>query len=232
MREVLKAKRSKAMFHLAIGMTIFVVLAFGSAAMVQPFRVERYIKPFVLIHIITSLSWMALFIYQSKLILKGKIKQHTDNVKLGLVLVIVLTLMAIYITYEWRSAARLVAESRDVIVFSLLFIWGIRKAKIGKFDWHTRLILAAALNLINPAFIRLVNALGLPVPSVILFTLAALIIVPIAYDRATLGKIHKASVVGMVISISSYVLVIAIAFSPLIDLIEILIYGSPQNVKL
>jgi len=69
--------------------------------MVQPHRIERYFKPFVIIHIILSMGWLILFTHQSRLALKGQLDKHRKNITLATILVVLSTIIAVYITYAW-----------------------------------------------------------------------------------------------------------------------------------
>ena len=139
--------KSKYIYYTGIIAIVFVILAFGVAAIVQPHRVERYFKPFVILHIIASMAWLILFVHQSRLALQGKIKEHRKNLNLATILVVFSTIIAVYITYEWGDARRLIGESREILVFAILFFASIWAIKRGKPETHKRLLLIALLNL-------------------------------------------------------------------------------------
>ncbi|MGB6036695.1 MAG: hypothetical protein WBG42_10550, partial [Cryomorphaceae bacterium] len=147
-------QKSKFIYYTGIIAIIFVVLAFGIAAVVQTHRIERYFKPFVIIHIILSMGWLILFVHQSRLAQKGQLDKHRKNVNLATTLVVLSTMIAVYITYAWGDTRRLIGESRDIVAFAILFFASIWSVKRGKPEIHKRLLLIAIMNLIGPAFTR------------------------------------------------------------------------------
>lgn len=213
-------QRSRFLRNAGIVMLTFVVVAFGAATIVQPFRLARYAKPEVIVHIVLVLSWLVLFIVQSGLARTGAIARHRKNLRLGALLVLLVTAQAIYLTYQWGDGRRFVAESRDVLAFAALFIAAVWAAKRGRFDAHKRLILIATLNLLGPAYIRLGFVLNWSIPMTILATILTWILPPVAYDLVTRRAIHWASIAGIVFSIATYALMLVIVFSPLMGAIE------------
>jgi hypothetical protein len=213
-------RRSRFLLYTGIVIFVFVVIAFGAAAIVQPFRLARYAKPEVIVHIVLVLSWVILFIVQSRLAGAGAITRHRKNLRLGALLVFLITIQGIYLTYKWGDALRLIGESRDVLAFAALFIAAIWAARKGRFEAHKRLMLIAALNLLGPAHIRLGFVLDWSIPTVILATVLTWILPPIAYDLLSRRAIHWATITGIAFSIVTYALVLAIVFSPAIVVIE------------
>jgi hypothetical protein len=219
-----QAKQSRFIWYTGIVMFVFVILIFAIVAIVQPFRLERYFKPIVVIHIALAMSWLLFFVYQSRLVVRGKIGRHQKNLYVGILTVPIIVINALYITYDWGEAQRLVGESRDVLVFAILFFVSIRAAIKGNFATHKRQMLIACLNLINPAFIRISYILDLSTLILVLLSLLSCVIIPIAYDLVTIGKIHRATLGGLSFTIITYALMIAIVFSPLMEHIESILY--------
>jgi hypothetical protein len=213
-------QHSRFLRNTGIVMLVFVVVAFGAAATVQPFRLARYAKPLVIVHIVLVLGWLVLFIVQSRLAGAGAIVKHRKNLRLGALLVLLLTAQAIYLTYQWGDAQRFVAESRDVLAFAALFMAAVWAARRGRFEAHKRLILIASLNLMGPAYIRLGFVLDWSIPAGILATILTWILPPVVYDLLTRRAIHWASIAGIVFSIATFVLMLVIVFSPFIGVIE------------
>lgn len=225
MTEITQTQQSKFLWYTGVVAIIFVIFAFGGAAIVQPFRLERYLKPFVIIHIISAMGWLILFTYQSKLALSGRFEKHRKNLKIGTTLVIITTLFSIYITFAWGDARRFIGESRDVLVFAILFFASIWAVKRGRTETHKSLMLIACLNLFNPAFSRLGFIFDWPVSVGVLASFLTWIIVPLSYDLLTKRKVHKATIGGIVFTVTSFALVIGIVFSPLMEKIELFLYG-------
>lgn len=212
------------MWYISIATLIFVILAFGILSAIETDRLGRYVKPFVIIHIFTALGWLFLFSYQSWLALHGQLDKHKKNLNIGTLLVLITTIFSIIITYQWGSAMRFVGESRDVVVFAILFftsIWAIRN---GKAETHKRLMLMALLNLIHPAMTRVKFIFDWSDQLSVLVMLLVWILIPIAYDLLTLRKIHKATLGGVLFTLISFFLMIAIVLSPIMKRIEIFLY--------
>ncbi|WP_338360175.1 hypothetical protein [Yeosuana marina] len=217
-------QKSNFIYYTGIIAIIFVVLAFGIAAMVQPHRIERYFKPFVIIHIILSMGWLILFIYQSQLAQKGQLNKHRKNVNIATALVVSSTIIAVYITYAWGDARRLIGESRDILAFAILFFASIWAIKRGKPETHKRLVLIALMNLIGPAFTRVWFIFAWPQETIVFALLFTWIIIPVFYDLVTIRRIHKATYIGVGFTLLSFVIMIAIVFSPLLQSITEFLY--------
>lgn len=219
-------QKSKFIYYTGIMAIIFVILAFGIAAMLQPHRIERYFKPFVIIHIILSMGWLILFIHQSRLAQKGQLDKHRKNVNLATILVVFSTIIAVYITYAWGDFQRLIGESRDILIFAILFFASIWAVKKGKPETHKRLLLIALMNLIGPAFARVWSIFDWPRETIVFTLLLTWIIVPVSYDVVTIRKIHKATYIGIGFTLLSFIIMLAIIFSPLGESINELLYGK------
>lgn len=220
------SQKSKFIYYTGISEIVFVVLAFGVAAMVQPHRIERYFKPFVVIHIIGSMAWLILFVHQSRLALQGKIEKHRKNLNLATILVIFNTLIAVYITYAWGDARRLIGESRDVLAFAILFFASIWAIKRDKPETHKRLLLIALMNLIGPAFSRVSFIFDLSQETGVFAVFLTWIMIPISYDLVSIRKVHIATIIGIGFTLLSFAIMVSIVFSPWMGTITELIYGS------
>ncbi|GAA4279982.1 hypothetical protein [Gaetbulibacter aestuarii] len=225
MEKIKVKQQSKLMWYISIAALTFVILAFGSLSMVDTDRLERYLKPFVVIHILSALGWLMLFSYQSWLITKRRLEKHRSNLRLATILVVITTIFSIVITYQWGSAQRFVGESRDVLCFAILFFASIWAVNRGKQETHKRLMLMALLNLIVPATTRVKFLFDLTDGFMLLITVLIWILVPILYDLVTLRKIHKATILGIVFTILSFVLMIATVMSPLMEDIDAFLYA-------
>ena len=214
------------MWYISISSLIFVILAFGTLSIIDTDRLGRYVKPFVVIHILSALGWLFLFSYQSWLILKGRIDKHKNNLKIGAILVIITTVFSIIITYQWGSAQRFIGEGRDVLCFAILFfasIWAVNK---GKPETHKRFMLMALLNLIIPATTRVKFIFDLSDQFFVLVPILIWILIPIAFDVITIRKIHKATIIGIIFTFVSFILMIAIVLSPLMEDINTFLYSN------
>ena len=167
-----------------------------------------------------------LFIHQSQLALKGHLDKHRKNINIATTLVVFSTIIAVYITYAWGDTRRLIGESRDILTWAILFFASIWAIKRGKPETHKRLLLIALMNLIGPAFARVWFIFNWPQETIVFALFLTWIIVPVSYDIVTIRKIHKATSIGIGFTLLSFVLMIAIIFSPWMDNITELIYGS------
>lgn len=220
----MKKPKSKFLYYTGLATLLFVVLAFGFVASVQPERIARYYKPFVTIHILTSMGWLVLFTWQSKLILSNKLNRHKQNKKIAVILVVIATIIGIYITYLWGDSRRLMGESRDILVFASLFFASIGLVNKGKTQAHKRLMLIAMLNLVAPAWTRVGFIFDWTPPVLVLAMILSWIIVPLAYDISTIRKIHRATIAGILVTIVSFAIVVAIIISPWFENIDAFIY--------
>lgn len=214
------------MWYISIAALIFVILAFGSLSMMDRDRLGRYLKPFVVIHILSALGWLILFSYQSWLIMKRRLVKHRENLRMATILVVITTIFSIIITYQWGSAQRFIGESRDVITFAILFftsIWAVNK---GKSETHKRLMLMALLNLIIPATTRVKFIFDFSDQMMVLISVLLWILVPILYDILTIRKIHKATIFGMIFTLLSFILMLATVLSPFMKDIDAFLYGN------
>jgi len=64
-----------------------------------------------------------------------------------------------------------------------------------------------------------------PIPMSPLIVLLFWISRPISFDTMTNGKIHRATKLGLAISLISFIVVLLVVFSPLLAKIDMLIYG-------
>ncbi|CAN5708734.1 hypothetical protein BH23GEM11_BH23GEM11_10670 [soil metagenome] len=129
-----------------------------------------------------------------------------------------------HLTYAWGDASRPVGESRDVLAFAALFFASIWAARSGRLEAHKRLMLVAGLNLLTPARTRLMAVLDWPVPTVLLLAILTLTLPPVAYDVLTRRSLHRATIAGILFSIATRALVVAIVVSPLLGGLEARLY--------
>lgn len=207
---------SRFLWYAGLSMLVFVVAAFGAGAVGQPFRLERYVDPQVVLHIALLLGWMVLFIVQSSLVQRGDLARHEKNVRLGTVLVFLATAHAVYLTYSFGSVERFIGESRDVLAFAALFVASVWFARNGRLDWHKRLMFIATLNLLGPAYTRLGGLFEWWTdPVVVLATALTWMLPPVAYDLVTRRSVHRASIAGIAFSFASFALMLAVVLSPI-----------------
>lgn len=208
------------MFRIAAGLSLFIVAAFAIASIVQPIRLERFGKHEVILHIVLTMGWLGFFLLQSRLISAGSFQRHRGNVTLGAILVLTLSIQGVLLVYHWGNAVRFVGETRDVMAFVALFIASIWAARRGMIESHKRWMLIGTLNLASPAIMRLAVPFEWSPPLTVAAFLVLWSIPAILYDRLMRRSIHRATIIGVVFSIATFALVIAIIASPLIEIVE------------
>ncbi len=75
-------------------------------------------------------------------------------------------------------------------------------------------------------FVRVGFIFEWPQETVVFAFLLTWIIVPVSYDLVTIRKIHKATTIGVGFTFLSFIIIIAIVFSPLMEGITEFLYGS------
>lgn len=150
-------------FSIAVALGANVVLGFGTNALAG--RVDIPHVPFwVHLHGLTFLSWMALYIYQNWLILKGDVARHRQLGWLGAVIAVAVIAMGLFTSlaaiHLHRQAPFFTPNFfLSLILLTLIGFGGLVGAAIAmrrRTEWHRRLMLCATILLINPAWGRLV----------------------------------------------------------------------------
>jgi uncharacterized membrane protein YozB (DUF420 family) len=178
------------------------------------------------VHAVTNMSWIVLFVAQAVFINRGDRARHRQLGKLGfllagwmLVLGVVLTPYDIVVhrfpTAFFTPALFLAMDWMNILVFAALVLGGWAKRK--QSDWHRRLMLAATIIAIMPAWGRLLIMAGLP------GTLSALCL--FAYMAASMvadwrirGRPHPAWYVGVAALVVMVVGLVQLSeFPPFVD---------------
>lgn len=211
-------------WYAGIVCTAYVVLAFGAAAIVQPFRLPRYVTPLTTLHIAVMFGWLGLYIAQARLA-ESDPARHRRNLTIGAVLVGLAVVQGIAMRVSVGNVPALVGEGIGVLVFAALFFLSVRAAKRGDYPAHTRLMFIALLNVVGPAHARLFQATGAMVdnqvgPGAFLFGILFLVVPPLAYDVVTERRLHRATITGLLLSLGGTALKVVVAVSPLMRRIE------------
>jgi len=170
-------------------------------------------------------AWMGFYVWQSQLVAAGKTARHKNIGLLGLALSGALLPLGIWMMLT-STHERVAAGSADpyyfsffslvdMIAFGSLLVAAISTA-MRRSDWHKRFMYAAALALVGPAISRWF----LLVPAYPPWTdfgpslLADLLFIPLVlHDRRTLGRIHPATLIAIVVVVPVHVAVPFIAAS-------------------
>ena len=184
-----------ALIVLSFPLTYFVPLATGS----KSFTLLRHL------HGLVFFSWTALFVWQTWLVRRGRMRLHRELGLLGAALAgsmvpLGLWLATVAIADRIAGGNQLPFEFAiynllDISAFALLIGLAIHQAT-RRTEWHRRLVYVAMLSLLGPASSRwfLLMPLPWPYPDMAPNLFADLLLVPLALnDRKVLGRIHPAT---------------------------------------
>ncbi len=99
----------------------------------------------------------------------------------------------------------------NVINFGVLYGLGVLWRK--HTAWHKRLMLFAGLAMIAPALTRIVWAADLN-EFVVLPLWLAMMLIPVIYDFTSIRKVHKATLLGVVMTLVGITLMVSVGMSP------------------
>lgn len=180
-----------------IGLLAFIVAGFGGRALTS--REEAAPDAAILVpHVASILGWYLLFVVQAAWIGRGRVRLHRRLGYASLPLAAMLVVSGV-----WVSAANFALKGDAPLVFfnllnlcqfAVLYGWAV--ARVGQPALHKRLMLFASLAMMPPALVRLIQAVGLPEVA----TVALIVgwwLPPVLHDRATLGRVHRGTWVGM-----------------------------------
>lgn len=180
-----------------------------------------------ILHGAVMVSWLALMVVQATLVARDNLALHRRLGWFGAVLATVITPLAIATCYS-AMGSKLVPPFFTYTYFLALVsigsatftatVWAAIAYR-RRTEWHRRLMIAAAVVIMEPALGRI-----LPVPLmgggevaewfVMVIQLLTLGLV-VLHDRKTLGRIHPATVAGMLIVVLAHVLVAIAALLPI-----------------
>jgi uncharacterized membrane protein YozB (DUF420 family) len=189
--------------HMAILLALTVIAGFGGwflkgySSFASPWWVH--------VHAISNMSWIALFVAQTSFIARGDHARHRALGKAGVLLAAWMFLVGLVLTpYDiamhrfpaahFSPAFFLAMDWMNIAVFAALVLGGWIKRK--QSDWHRRLMLAATIIVIIPAWGRLLLMAGLPGSLSVLFSFLYMALALVA-DRRLRGHVHPAWYVGV-----------------------------------
>jgi len=189
--------------HMAVLLALTVIAGFGGWFLKG---YSTFASPWwVHVHAISNMSWIALFVAQTSFVARGDHARHRALGKVGVLLAAWMLLVGLVLTpYDigahrfpaayFSPAVFLALDWMNIVVFAALVLGGWIKRK--QSDWHRRLMLAATVIVIIPAWGRLLLIAGLPGQLSALFSFLYMAIAMIA-DRRLRGHIHPAWYVGI-----------------------------------
>jgi len=162
------------------------------------------------LHGLAFFSWIALYVLQTRLVSKGRLRLHRELGIAGVAITGAMLPLGIWMAQAAgmermaRGAAHPFENAfynlADIMLFSLSFGAAIYAAS-RQIEWHRRLMFIAALNLLGPAISRLTPLLSLTFPwaDMAPSVLADGLLLALAFhDRQSLGKIHPVTALAAV----------------------------------
>jgi hypothetical protein len=168
------------------------------------------------VHAAAMSAWLLLLLTQAALVASGRVDLHRLTGLASLVVAPAVILLMVIIAIcsfdpDYHPAAAVLNQARRIIIFAAFFVWAIvsRRRDSGT---HKRCFFISTIVVLDAAFFRIPWLPWYDVDSLApthLFQL--LLVLPmLGYDLATLGKIHKANLIGIGALLIS---MIAIAFA-------------------
>ncbi len=184
------------------------------------FRGAYYFPPIVHLHGALMLSWLLIYVNQTRLASNGDLRLHR---MLGLwsialatavwISMFVATIVALqrYAPAEENGfmASVLLIQTGTAVVFPLFIAAGLLLRNDA--SWHRRMMTLAALVLVQPAFDRMwwIPDEGLPMFWHHAIRLYALMIPLYVFDLLSLRRIHPATILGTVVIVGLHAIVSA-----------------------
>lgn len=199
-------------FWFSAALIVIVVAGFSTAALGRPGGVLA--TPIHLhVHGAIVLSWYLLLACQSRLIAAAAIEQHKRlgylSVFLAAAIIIIgyLVVRSVLVRPDGVIAGRPAVYGAmfpvtDIVNFSIAYSLGLLSRARPRA--HKRLMLIAAILMIDAAMARLVFGVGLPAPFILLAELA-LFAALLGYNLVTLRRPHWATLLGIVLYASAMV---------------------------
>jgi hypothetical protein len=194
-------------FYYNTAILIIVVCGFGINALINLEKLPPA-SPIVFIHGACMVAWYALIVIQAGLIRSGNHALHITLGKSSIILAIGILISGIIMTLEsYTRSANVGIVTVNIFIFInfiILYTLALYRRKIS--DLHKRLMLFASLAMILPALGRITQAMNindfLSIPMWLL-----LLFIPLIYDFRSLKKVHKATLLGIIL------IVLGIAFT-------------------
>lgn len=209
------AARSAATWHFPVATGLLLVLtlvAFGDNLVTDVHQPSNS-NPVMVVHGLFLLAWMALLLAQSLLVFQRRTTLHRKlgiagfAVGIGVVLSTVVLFWAVFRGFAAMSpqviANRVMLPSYALCLFAA---WRMRQRP----DWHKRFIYVGTLLLLEPVLARTFDPLVVPLlppmapatdeavfTGYMLATWNGFFLALLAYDRATLRRLHPVSLGGL-----------------------------------
>lgn len=234
--------KHKTRFFVAIGLIgLFAALTGFSTTFLIPLGEGRFKAPFIIyVHALLAFSWILLFITQSLLIKKNKLKQHRRLSFAGIFVAIGITATFVPVgLYQVEkelaqgigptATSSLVGTITSALIFISLVLAGFLKQRQPAI--HKRLMLLATILLLWPAWFRFRHIFP-PIPNPeIWFAIVladSLIVVAILWDKIRHRAVHPILLyVGLFVILEHTVE--AYMFAPEVRVHKVSVYNNPRS---
>jgi hypothetical protein len=203
--------------RMAIAISAVIVFGFAQHAALGRVDIAR-VPPWVHLHGVVSLAWLALFITQSRLAQRGSLALHRKLGWIGAALAIALVGVGSYTSIMALALHRqppffeppffLALSLVGTFCFGGLVLAAIVKRR--ETQWHRRLLLLATVLLLDPALGRLVPLPltgGEPGEWIIAAIQLGIVGLVMRHDRKVLGQVHPATWWGAGVILVSHLLI-------------------------
>jgi len=181
----------------------FVIIAFGGKAIFD----TADLPPITLMHhfhAVSMGSWFVLFALQATLTERGNVALHRTLGRFSPIVVITFLIFAAIISkLNWlRMGEPLIVTANTINILLFLGFYTTAILKRRDTDSHKRLMVFATLAIMGPAAGRIPETFdanvffAVPISFAFIFT-------PLVYDRFFRRKVHRATIIGTVLLISS-----------------------------
>lgn len=208
---------------MTIGIALFIVFGFaqfGARGMVDYRGAPVYLH----LHAVVMIAWLALTVVQATLVARDNLALHRRLGWIGAGLVTVVIVMGGVVSFRalqthhfppfFTTPFFLALTVVELLAFTGMMVAAIRRRR--ETEWHRRLMIGALVLLMEPALGRV-----LPMPllmpwgewATLAVQLGVLVLVA-RHDRKTLGAIHPATTVSMLVVALTHGLFELLAVSP------------------
>lgn len=191
--------------HIAAGLTVFTICAFGAKAIAIP-SVQARFTPLVVFHAGAMLMWMTMLTSQAYLASAGRMSLHKrfGTPSLGLVAAMSVSgaIISINIGQELGRPEVTVVNIAAFVTFIPLYIAAIHFARTHRMHAHRQAMLIGTLAFMTPVYARVTDVMGLPPQVAIGLQPPITIAIALAYDWAALGRISREACAMLAFSIA------------------------------
>lgn len=199
--------------HIAVGLLVFSLLAFGLKAAVHTEVQARY-SPLVVAHALSMLAWLGLLGVQAYLAASWRLDLHRAFGKASVALVAVMTItgmiLAVNIGEELGRVEVTIVNIAAFATFLPLYAAAIRFARRRQIAEHRMAMLVATLALMTPAYARVVQVVGLPDPAAIAVQVPITLAIALGFEWRTLGRVTRPTLAMLAFSIGLVLVMVGV----------------------